>query len=86
METEFGEQINVSHYKDLNIEPIDYIQANGLDFIEGNVVKYISRHKRKNKDEDIKKVIDYAVLCLKHTYGYSDEDVIKYLTNKYTPF
>ena len=51
------------------IMPIDYISKNNLDFLEGNIIKYISRHKHKNGAEDIKKVIHYAELILEIQYG-----------------
>ncbi len=47
------------HYIHNGIEPIDYIMTNGLDFCEGNVVKYISRWKHKNGVEDLKKARQY---------------------------
>jgi len=53
-----------SHYKDLKIQPIEYIHANNLGYIEGNVVKYITRHSQKNGAEDIRKVIHYCELLL----------------------
>lgn len=56
------------HYK-LPIQPIEYITKNQLPFIEGNVVKYITRHRTKNGVEDIKKVIHYCELLLKLEYG-----------------
>ena len=65
-------QVGGTHYSDMKIQPIDYIVANKLDFISGNIVKYVSRHKSKGKDEDIKKVIQYAVFSLKHDYNYTD--------------
>tara|TARA_R110000787_G_scaffold146605_1_gene260357 strand:- start:33 stop:422 length:390 start_codon:yes stop_codon:yes gene_type:complete len=72
-EYEYGkatdEQVGGSHYKDCAIQPIDYIVKNKLDFLEGNVVKYITRHKEKDGPEDIKKVIHYAQLILELTYG-----------------
>ena len=72
-EYEYGkatdEQVGGSHYKDCVIQPIDYIVKNKLDFLEGNVVKYITRHKEKDGPEDIKKVIPYAQLILELTYG-----------------
>lgn len=46
------------HY-DLAIEPIDYIVKNNLGYLEGNVVKYISRYKLKNGVEDLKKAQQY---------------------------
>ena len=58
-----------SHYKDKKIQPIEYITANNLDFCEGNIVKYASRHKEKNGAEDIRKVIHYAQFILKFEYG-----------------
>jgi len=58
-----------SHYKDKGIQPIEYITANNLDFCEGNIVKYASRHKEKNGAEDIRKVIHYAQFILKFQYG-----------------
>lgn len=59
------------HYKTLKIQPVEYIVANGLDFLEGNVVKYITRHKQKNGAQDIKKVIHYCNLILDLYYGNS---------------
>ena len=49
--------------------PIEYISKNKLDFLEGNIIKYISRHKKKNGAEDIRKVIHYAELILELEYG-----------------
>ena len=72
-EYEYGKpsdkQIGGSHYKDCVIQPVDYIVKNNLDFLEGNVVKYITRHKLKGGVEDIKKVIHYAELILELKYG-----------------
>ena len=33
-------QAGGDHYKDCAIQPIQYIHANGLDFFQGNIVKY----------------------------------------------
>ena len=62
-------QIGGSHYKDFKVMPIEYITQNKLDFCEGNIVKYISRHEKKNGAEDIRKVIHYAELILEQKYG-----------------
>lgn len=43
------------HYKRMKIQPIEYITANELGFIEGSVVKYVSRWKNKNGIQDLKK-------------------------------
>ncbi|ADD94090.1 hypothetical protein GBVE2_gp054 [uncultured phage MedDCM-OCT-S04-C1035] len=44
-----------AHYIANKIEPIDFIIENNFNFCEGNVIKYISRYKRKNGIEDLKK-------------------------------
>jgi len=68
-EDTINKQIGGDHYKDFAIMPIEYITKNKLDFCEGNIVKYISRHRLKGKAEDIEKVIHYAQLILKLEYG-----------------
>lgn len=52
-------QIGGSHYKDKAIQPWDYIISNGLGYLEGNIVKYVSRYKEKNGLEDLKKARHY---------------------------
>lgn len=47
------------HYKKQAIQPWDYIISNELGFLEGNVIKYVTRHKDKNGVADIKKAIHY---------------------------
>lgn len=53
-----------THYKDFKIQPVEYIHANNLPFIEGNIVKYITRWKAKGGIADIRKVIHYAELLI----------------------
>ena len=62
-------QVGGSHYKDLAIQPIEFIHANNLGFMEGNIIKYAARHKAKNGAEDIRKIIHYAKLILKYQYN-----------------
>lgn len=47
------------HYTQGKIQPIDYIIANDIGFLAGNVVKYITRYKYKNGQEDLKKAQFY---------------------------
>lgn len=62
-------QVGGNHYKEQAIQPIDYILENNLGFCEGNVIKYVSRHKKKNGAEDIRKAIQYLQFILFHDYG-----------------
>jgi hypothetical protein len=67
-------QIGGSHYKDMAIQPIEYIHKNGLGFCEGNIVKYITRWKTKNGIEDLRKVIHYAELLIQMEQDNADAD------------
>lgn len=49
---------NPTHYTD-GIETWDYISSKGMDFFEGNIIKYVSRHRKKNGKEDILKAKEY---------------------------
>lgn len=37
-----------THYKIGNIDPWDYIISQNMNFLEGNVIKYVSRYKNTN--------------------------------------
>ena len=64
--TSLETQIGGDHYKELSIQPIEYILANKLDFCEGNVVKYITRYKSKNGLEDLKKAKHYIDMLIEN--------------------
>lgn len=72
-------QVGGNHYM-TGIQPVEYIHANGLNFFEGNVVKYVTRHKSKNGVSDLKKALHYCQMMLELDYGvkaeviYAEED------------
>ena len=53
-----------NHYKDMPIQPVEYIHANGIGFIEGAVIKYVSRWRKKGGIEDIKKARHFLDLLI----------------------
>ena len=57
-----------SHYQDFKIQPSQFINENKLLFAEGNVIKYVCRHKNKGKVDDIKKAIHYLEMILERDY------------------
>lgn len=67
--TSLDKQEGGDHYKKLIIQPVEYIMKNNLDFLQGNMIKYATRHKDKNGAEDLRKVIHYAQLALELQYG-----------------
>jgi hypothetical protein len=58
-----------THYQGFVIQPAEYIVKNKLTWLEGNVVKYASRHKNKNGAQDIKKAIQCLKIILEIEYG-----------------
>lgn len=56
-------------YYDIKIQPIDYIVSNSIPFCEGNVIKYVTRHEKKNGAEDIRKAIHYLQIILESKYN-----------------
>ena len=55
-------QVGGKHYKNFKIQPIEFITANNLNFIQGCVIKYVCRFDKKNGNEDLDKVIHYCEL------------------------
>lgn len=62
--TALSKQVAGNHYKDLPIQPVEYIHANALGYFEGNVIKYISRWRKKNGIADLEKAKHYIELLI----------------------
>lgn len=62
-------QIGGGHYKDFEIQPVEYITKNNIPYTDGNVIKYISRHRFKNGIEDLRKAQHYLQLIAEMEYG-----------------
>jgi hypothetical protein len=61
-------QVGGNHYKDCKIQPTEFIHANNIPFIEGNIIKYVIRHRNKNGIEDLKKAKHYIDLLIQFEY------------------
>jgi hypothetical protein len=64
MTTALDVQVDGDHYKTKAIQPVEYIHANGLDFFEGNVIKYVTRWRTKNGIKDLEKARHYIDLLI----------------------
>ena len=51
-----GRQIGGSHYKDFKIQPVEFIHANNLGFLEGCIIKRICRWRAKDGIRDLEKI------------------------------
>ena len=67
--TPLDTQVAGSHYKGYKIQPVEFIHANKIPFMEGCAIKYLIRHREKGGEQDIRKVIHYCQLILKLEYG-----------------
>ena len=63
-ESSLSKQVAGDHYKDLPIQPVEYIYANAIGYFEGNVIKYISRWRKKNGIADLEKAKHYIELLI----------------------
>ena len=63
------EQVGGNHYSKLAIQPAEYSQKNKLQYLEGNAIKYVTRHRDKNGKQDIEKAIHCLQLILEFEYG-----------------
>jgi hypothetical protein len=57
-------QVDGNHYKQMKIQPVEFIHANGIPYLEGNVIKYISRWRNKNGMADLEKAKHYIELLI----------------------
>jgi hypothetical protein len=57
-------QAGGDHYKNLKIQPVEYIHANNLPFVEGCVVKYVTRWRCKGGLEDLRKAKHFLELLI----------------------
>jgi hypothetical protein len=64
-------QVGGDHYRTCAIQPVQYIEANKLAFLEGCVVKRVTRHDKPTGKgrQDIEKAIHELQLLLQLRYG-----------------
>ena len=61
-------QVGGNHYKDCKIQPIEYITANNLTYAEGNIIKYVTRSRRKGGKNDLLKAKHYIEMIIEMEY------------------
>jgi len=57
-------QVAGDHYKKMKIQPVEYIYANNIPFIEGCIIKYASRWRDKGGIKDLEKIKHFADLLI----------------------
>ena len=57
-------QVGGDHYKDMAIQPAEYIMRNNLGWAEGCAIAYISRWRQKGGVQDLQKAIHTLQLLI----------------------
>lgn len=68
-------QIGGDHYKTCAIQPVEFIEANKLGFLEGCAIKRLVRHNRPGGKgrQDIEKAIHELQLILELRYSKGED-------------
>ena len=61
-------QVGGSHYSSMKIQPVEFIIANNLPYLEGSILKYICRHRAKNGKQDLEKAAHYLQMLIEAEY------------------
>ena len=59
-------QVGGKHYRDMAIQPAEYIMRNGIRFAEGCVIKYVSRWRDKGGVEDLRKAAHFLEMLIEY--------------------
>ena len=59
-----NDNINPTYYRK-GIETTDYIVSHSMNYLEGNIIKYVTRYKDKGGLEDLKKAEWYLTRLIK---------------------
>lgn len=70
-------QVSGSHYKSCAIEPWDYNIANNLPFMEGEIIKYVTRWRVKNGIADLEKAVHFLEKLIESEKIKLSERVVK---------
>jgi hypothetical protein len=67
-------QVGGEHYKGKAIQPVEYIAANKLNFLEGCIVKRITRWREKDGFKDLHKIKHEVDLLIEMEQRYNNNE------------
>ena len=73
----FDKQVGGNHYKEMSMQPFEFIERNGLGYGVGNIIKYLCRFNKKGGIDDLEKAKHYIELMIELENKYKNK-------NKYT--
>lgn len=66
-------QVGGAHYKELPIQPVEYVYKNGIGYFEGNVIKYVTRWRDKGGIADLEKAKHYIDMLIQFEKEIANE-------------
>lgn len=76
MSKPFDTQVGGNHYKNLAIQPVEYIFKNNIGYFEGCVIKYVTRWKNKGGVQDLEKAKHFLELLIDLQEQYAKEGML----------
>lgn len=73
MSDPLSEQIGGDHYKGFAIQPVEFIHANSIPFLEACAIKYLCRHRKKGGRQDLEKARHYIDLLVRMEYPETEQ-------------
>ena len=70
-------KISPDYYQKGNIEVTDFIIDQSMSFLEGNVVKYITRYKEKSGIEDLRKARWYLEKLIQEQVKHGENNKLR---------
>lgn len=64
----FKDQVGGDHYRNLKIQPAEFLRANNVPHLEGEIIYRVLRHAQKNGREDLEKAIHSLQLLIEMDY------------------
>ena len=64
----YKKQVGGSHYQNFTIQPAEFSNKNKLLWAEGEVIKYICRHKEKGRKKDLEKAKHIIDMIIERDY------------------
>ena len=73
----FDKQVGGDHYKEMSMQPFEFIERNGLGYGVGNIIKYLCRFNKKGGLDDLKKAKHYLELMIELENKYKKSKMKK---------
>lgn len=68
VEAALARQVGGDHYKGDKIQHVEFVMANNIPYPEACAIKYIMRHRKKGKRQDLEKAIHYLQIVMEKEY------------------